>query len=163
MPQRRVLCLDCGKELTESSDLSLRQGSPCPDCGSLARKIIVELSEQIYVSSSVSGELTTEAGQVVRVGTAREKEFAQPIEPRRAIPFEELPSEVIAESLQAQVTLLPPEPGDNNEQWLGEVEVWGHTGPIVVGELPDSLIEIAQWLEKLGQQWQQQRSDESDS
>lgn len=163
MSEQRVLCDACGTELTEATDLSVEARSPCSDCGSLARKIIVEFSEQIHVTSSLSGTLTTDSGQVVRVGTATETESTRPIEVRKSIPWEELPSEVIAESLQAQITLLPPEPGDTNDQWLGEVEVWGHTGSIGVGELADSLLEMAQWLETLGRRWQEQRSGESDS
>ena len=163
MSEKRVRCLDCGAKLTESSDPSPDARIPCPGCGSLARKIIDEISETIQTKSTVTATLSTASGQIVKVGTVVETESAQPIQPTQAPSIEEMPTDVIAEALQAQITLLPPEPGNEDGQWLGEVEVWGHTGLVGVGQLSDSVLEIADWLENLARRWQQARSDGSDS
>jgi hypothetical protein len=99
---------------------------------------------------------------VVPVGTAVENDIALRITPVggrqvEAPDVSELPTEVIAEALQAGIVILPPDPNEGRQQYVGELSAWGYEVPLGVGELPDILLAAMEWLEALMERWKEMR------
>jgi predicted nucleic acid-binding Zn-ribbon protein len=158
-----VLCANCGRELTEPVESTKEAREPCPNCGSEARKFHVELTSTIQATSSVTATLsnTRAESQVSPVGTAHERETAHPATPTRdeidKVDPADLPTEVIAEAIDAGINLLPPPPGDPNGQWVAEVGAWGHYVPLGVGDIDDILFAAVEWLSGLADRFQKKR------
>lgn len=152
---RETLCAGCGRVLEEQSTVPIAERWPCPGCGSTARKYRVELSSTVTAAATLVARLASEPGQTVHIGTARDTEMPMPIEAVKgqptALPIEDLPTEVIAECLQVNVSILEP---DEHGQWPVEVGAFGVVGKLGVGSLDDALIEVADWIRQLAERWQ---------
>jgi hypothetical protein len=155
MENAQVRCAECDSALNEPADLPLDDRTPCLNCGSTKRKFVIELRGSIRATSSVRA-------QVVSVGAAVERDTALPVTPVGGRPgsahdLTELPTEVITEALQATVVILPPDPDEDRQEYVGEVRIWGHDIPLGVGGLPDVLLAVTEWLEELMNRWQEKR------
>jgi hypothetical protein len=47
-------CGDCGHVLDESPSIPVEQRAPCPECGSVKRKVLVEVSDTIEIHDIVA-------------------------------------------------------------------------------------------------------------
>lgn len=142
---RSVHCADCGRRIDEAAGLDLEERSPCPDCGSLNRRISVQLSEQVEVRTTVSA-------RVIAVGEASETDSAQPVDVE--IDVTDLPTEFVAEVLVGTIFLVPPDPDEVNRTWLMEVGAWDIRSELGAGELDDVLMQAASFLRDIAARWQ---------
>ena len=57
-----VKCKNCGADLTDIAHPNEKIRTPCPDCGSTERTIIVILTESLVISESISLKCKDETG-----------------------------------------------------------------------------------------------------
>lgn len=73
-----VYCGNCGRKLDEGRSVMPEDRTPCPDCGSVARRFDVELGAQVVMLPTIESKATV-FPPIVKIGTAEEHDEALPI------------------------------------------------------------------------------------
>lgn len=157
MTSREVQCANCGAILGEATDLPPSERPPCATCGSINRVVHLTARSVIRVFGTVNitadDQVASSQGTVqpgpIEIKVSLPTPTIEVSEPTREVA--DLPTEVVADSLQIRMNLLRP----NDGNWMVDAEAFGELGHSAVGMLDDALLAAMEWISGLAVRWEE--------